>query len=254
MLKSLRPVEVYMLEKLLSKNEENLTECVDSIFEEEEPESNSFSFNKQYDDYPSNRPNKTLKLCLKQRKTNIKKSSSSPNLSKLNESNEHSYHRLNMTTDDQTIMNDEIDASFKKITKRIRRCVSQLLVKTLNTDHLAYENNHFQGENQFNQQQINQQIDQFNHHQFNSQSQQHCNNHNFLTANQQQQFSNSLATSQQSNSITGSSSSVDSYEISLALNAKGSNYVSALAKQLLHKLFVSISGMFLMKKFFFFYN
>lgn len=240
MLKSLRPVEIFMLEKLLS-NEESLTDCVDSMFEEP----GSF---KQYnefptdDDYPSDhskvRASDQLNANSNQLKSMrtkcLKRSSSLPNLTctqtRLNELDKCSL-RHNMTTDDQ-MLNDEIDASFKTITKRIKKCVSQILVKKQQTVVVIYENNHFS------------ERDQFNHQPSESHQCPQFNDQHYLNVNQQQQqFNNSIATSsQQSNSPTGSPSSVDSYEISLALNAKGSNYISALAKQLLHKLFVSISG------------
>lgn len=246
-----------MLEKLLS-NEENLSDCVDSIFEE--PGSFKQQLNDDY--YHSERPkasDRTERLPKKKKRIQVK-SSSLPNLSCLNEANEMGIEHLllNQTTDDRMIATDEVDASFKKVTRLIKRCVSQLLHKSQN-EELSYKNVYFdEQEQQFNgygdphesyyhhQPQISQQE---SGHPYSSSPQ--CSGPRYLNvAEPRHQFNSSpLDTSQQSTSVTGSASSMDSFESpksskspNLALNAKGSNYISALAKQLLHKLFVSISG------------
>lgn len=237
-----------MLEKLLS-NEENLTDGVDSMFEE--PGSFKQQLNDDY--YPSEQQKiDTLTDQMSKKKCIYHKSASLPNLTSLNELNEPAaeHHVLNRTVDGTGI--DQVDASFKKmLTKRIKRCVSQLLNKSPNSE-IAYTNRYFDEEEQpyddysdphesyyHHQPQISQPI---RSHPYSSPRQ--CGRPHYLNIGEPQQHSHSpLAPSQQSTSVTGSGSSVESFESpNLALNAKGSNYISALAKQLLHKLFVSISG------------
>lgn len=262
MLKSLRPVEIYMLEKSLSNEEESLNDCVDSLFEE--PLSFKQDFNEQHQLEKESLNNKNYHFIKS-------KSKSMPNL---REFERIKNNNLNKTTDDK-LLNciDEVDASFKRFAKRIKKCVSQLLINSpLNNDFTVGE---YTCQNLcFNDDQLNTNLNynsyynQYNEcNQFNNQPQQHpsCNSppcqlnsqysnngyHNQPYFNQQpqehvHQASNDnsyLATSQQStNASLTTGSSVDSYEISLALNAKGSNYISETAKELLHELFKSISG------------
>ena len=253
MLKSLRPVEIFMLEKLLSNEEnlESLADCVDSIFEE--PGSFKQQLNDDY--YPSQRPKASDPVEQPPKKKEIirAKCLSMPNLSRPSEANELTV--WNRTTNDRAMTTDEVDASFKKVTKLIKRCVSQLLNKSQN-EELVYKNTYFDEQEQFNG--YSNQHESFYHHQPQQEgghsysSSPQCSGPRYLNiAEPRQQLNSSpLDTSQQSTSVTGSASSMDSFESpksskspNLALNAKGSNYISALAKQLLHKLFVSISGM-----------
>lgn len=276
MLKSLRPVEIFMLEKLLS-NEESLTDCVDSIFEEagsfkhyNEYQTNDYQTNNDVDDddqfilnqNKSNHLNASnvTDECLskddliksKKKSKILKRSISLPDLKRNNleetklinnDSDDRFCSRFYATNDEQMI-NDEIDASFKKITKRIKRCVSQLLVKKHLPMDLMYENNNFT-QNEFNRtnNHLLPSCDQQTHLQYHNQPYLNINNH-FSSQPQYNSNNNNLiaSSSQQSNSLTSSPSSIDSYEINLALNAKGSTYISKGAKQVLHKLFVSISG------------
>lgn len=232
-----------MLEKLLS-NEENLADCVDSIFEE--PGSFKQQLNDDY--YPSEqRKANDLADRLSKKKCIYHKSSSLPNLASLIESNEPESSALNRTA-------DEMDASLKMLTKRIKRCVSQLLNKSPNSD-LTHKNSYFNEDQQLFEDYSDPHESYYHHqpqisqpmasHPYSSPPQQ-CGRPHYLNISEPAPQSNSpLASSQQSNSVTGSASSVESCESpNLALNAKGSNYISALAKQLLHKLFVSISGRF----------